>query len=213
MNFKWHTEKLTNLHGLILIIGAIIASILGGIWWFQDVMFEREQKIIERNAELLSDALIEKIIEKVDPVTSSDFSLAFDSLTSAQERHGDSNIEMHLRTLRRQDTIILTLNSLQRSDAEFSTQIQNINRQLDSIKGITRTSRKENLERALTDSLQNELTRILLEQQTARILKEQEDQHRDALKAIKDAAPPEYPIRTKKTPKGLKIMMHQKKAK
>jgi peroxiredoxin len=94
---------------------------------------------------------------------------------------------MHLRTLRRQDTIILALEGQSRTDAELQLRIEAIQTVLNQVMGITEKSREEQREFAITDSLQSELLRLKQEQFNRERMRQMEEQHREELKQIKKA--------------------------
>jgi peroxiredoxin len=143
--------------------------------------------IINRHSDLLSDQLITKITEKLDPVSYDQMATAIDCVLVAQAVHASANEEMHLRTLRRQDTIILALEGQSRTDAELQLRIEAIQTVLNQVMGITEKSREEQREFAITDSLQSELLRLKQEQFNRERMRQMEEQHREELKQIKKA--------------------------
>jgi len=188
MTVKEATQKIKDSKELILALGTVIAVIIGGLFWLQDTLYEREMAIIEKHSELLSDALIEKIQEKIDPVNTEEFYAVIDCVLVAQNAHAEANEEMHLRTLRRQDTILLSLEAQTRRDTELQLQIEFIQSALDLIQGVSEKTQEEQREFALTDSLQSELIRLKTEQYNRERMRQMEQQHKEELRQIREAA-------------------------
>jgi hypothetical protein len=187
MTISEATQKVKDSKELLIALGTVIALIIGGFFWLQDTLLEREMAVIEKHSDLLSDQLIDKITEKLDPVSYDEMATAIDCVLVAQAVHAAANEEMHLRTLRRQDTIILALEGQSRTDAELQLRIEAIQHVLDQVMGITERSREEQREFAITDSLQSELLRLKQQQFNRERMRQMEEQHKEELKMIKEA--------------------------
>ena len=186
MTIKELTQKFKDSKELLVTAGGVIAVIIGGYFWFQDTLYERELAIIEKHSELLSDQLIEKITEKINPVSTEDFNRVLDTVIQNQYAHAYANEAMHLRTLRRVDTTLILLEERELFDAQLELRIEAIQSTLDSIRGISVATREEQAEQAFTDSLQNELMRIKMEKLYRDRMRQSEEQHKEELRKIRD---------------------------
>lgn len=163
---------------LLIAIGAVITIVVLGMFWAQDVILNREREILERNAEQYSDLLIEKIVEKIHPLTADEFAEAFEEITESQEVIITLTTDFYLRNALRHDTLSLDIEAIQRENARILEALKKNELRLNRIEGIATLSAEEQRAAAYTDSLQNALLQLQTQQQTQNILRQMENFHK-----------------------------------
>ena len=93
-------DKLKTTQGVVLTTGAILASLIGGYWWLQD-------SIVERNSEVITAAVIESIKQEVNPMDRTSY-LEFRRRDSIERLNAEV---IALRFMNRQDSMMLVFNS------------------------------------------------------------------------------------------------------
>lgn len=112
---------LTSVWGVLTIIGTIIAGVIGGYWWLQD-------SITERNAKVISQVAIEQIRAELDPLSTARYQ---------EDRRRDSierlNAEaIALRYMNRSDSLGLVLVSEMNARHKQARQLSRIEARLDT---------------------------------------------------------------------------------
>ena len=170
---------------MLITAGAIALSLYGAVEWVSMRVAEHDEKVINQNADLFAAKVLE-VIGESGVATQADIYEAQDSITFAMDLYADANEAMHLRTLRRQDTIILALEERIRLEADLNIRLDTIEDYIRTINGTTKLSMREQQALAREDSLR---TILIFERQKANNnarMRQLEQQHRQALDEIRD---------------------------
>lgn len=186
MNMKKLTEQVKQSKELLAALGAVIAIVIGGYWWLQDSIRDRELAVVEKYSEILNDRFVNTAVAKIDSLTAANMRAAVDTIlyVEAVNRYADSL--MHLRTLRRTDEIVIRVDRLLEADRHLDERIDALAKMLKELRGIAELSREEAEMRALTDSLQNELILVRQQQNNRMRMRQMEQQHLKEMKEIRD---------------------------
>jgi len=182
---KTFSDKLSTIQKMLITAGAIALSLYGAVEWVSMRVAEHDEKVINQNADLFAAKVLE-VISESGVATQADIYEAQDSITFAMDLYADANEAMHLRTLRRQDTIILALEERIRLEADLNIRLDTIEDYIRTINGTTKLSMREQQALAREDSLR---TILIFERQKANNnarMRQLEQQHRQALDEIRD---------------------------
>lgn len=197
--------KLTEFKELLLALGGIVLLLVAAMFWAQDVVLNREREILERNAELYSDLFLEKIIEKIDPLTADEFAETMQTFAERQDDIFSQAADFYLRNAMRQDTMLIDLEAIISANYNLKQAIGENKLRLDKIQGVTALSLQEQRAIAYTDSLQSVLTRLQNEQHTINLLRQMEQMHKKTIKEIKKKPPPETVVKSRQTKRSLRL--------
>jgi hypothetical protein len=181
---EW-SEKMSTLQKILITMGAIVVSIFGGLQWISMQIQKHDEKVLTQNADIFADRVIE-ILQTEGIATKADLINSADSILAEIEVNKITNDSLHLRSFRTQDQIILAINDSKYSDSTVQKRIDEIEKTLSEIRGITATSLEEQSAQAFTDSLQNELLLIKQQHNRTTLMRQLEQQHRDEMNRIRD---------------------------
>lgn len=112
---------LTSIWGVLTIAGTIVAGTVGGYWWLQD-------SIVERNAKIISSTAIEQIKQELNPLSTAEY---------REDRRRDSieriNAELlALEFMHRNDSLTLVLTSEVEARKALARQLGRIETKVDA---------------------------------------------------------------------------------
>lgn len=180
-------DQLTTFQKIVATAITIVGSLWLAGWGAIEAIDEKARQRDEEKVREISE-IVAQILNDQGLVTSSEFTTISDSLATQIDQFTEANERMHLRTLKRQDTILLALEGNEHRDAELKVKIKAIEAVLKKIQGITTTSLEEQRDYALTDSLQNELIRLKQDRYNRERMRQMEEMHKQELREIREAA-------------------------
>jgi len=182
---KAWSEKLSTIQKMIITIGAIAVSLWAAVEWVSMRVTEHDEKVMEQTSDIFTNRVLQ-IIEQSGIATLDDIDSIGYAITDQIESNAEANEAMHLRTLRRQDTIVVRIEDHIRLEDDLNVRLDTIELYIKTINGTAQLSITEQHALAREDSLRSIL---LLERQktynTAR-MRQLEIQHRQALDEIRD---------------------------
>ena len=160
MTIKEITEKVKDSKELLLSMGAVIAITIGGFFWLQDTLYEREVAVIEKHSELLSDSLIAKISRRIEPASKRDLRLALDSVINNQARLEKLSLKRDNYIGERQDVMVLAIENQQGRDSIISEEIKQIRSELNDLSGKASLTLEQQRLYAERDSIRDVLMHL-----------------------------------------------------
>jgi hypothetical protein len=186
MDSKKVVETLKDWKQVIVLIGSIIALFFAGVFWVQDTLFEREQVIIDRYSELLSDELTEKITESINPMSRDEAIQLFDSMFYYQKKYAQINKLMHMRTLSLLDTTQIMVEENVQKLSSVAKKLDTIEMKTNGISGSVKKSTELMINQAYTDSLLQVLTLAKMKEYHRQRMHQSKLQHEKALDNIEE---------------------------
>lgn len=173
----------TESKDLVLAIAAICTALFGAYAWYSNqahkaelARIEQEKEIVEKQAGLFVEyALSDKFVGKIDSLIDTRISNQLDTIRYLQEQSFEHAANFYYLSAIRSDTIIVSQQLIKQNILRIESEIRQIKRNTDYTK-----------ESAYTDSLQNELARLKAEQETQRILRQLEYNHKKIINEIRN---------------------------
>ena len=177
----WHPDRLTTFHKSLLLIIAIVTLIWGTgrvalaelRTAFKEISAENDQETLEQ-------------LKQLGFLTSDEFHTLSDSILTEIAVNRITNDSLHLRSFRNQDQIILDIEDARYTDSSIQKRIDQLERSINEIKGISSTALADQSAQAYTDSLQNELLLIKQKQTRVTLMRQLDQQHRDEMNRLRD---------------------------
>jgi uncharacterized membrane protein YciS (DUF1049 family) len=202
------SKGMSSVQAILITFGAIITLLISGYYYARDSIVQSQSEQIAQN--------LSKHITSLGIVTDSKLDSAIQAQNENQERVLDKMLELH-------ETQINEVSQISGSMRQYGTQIEQVEQEIRTLKkllietskqvgGKVSDNAKLIEERAYTDSLQNELQKALIEKSSIEIRRELEDYYQEQINEIKKAQIEYYPAKSRRTSKGVKMMLHQKKA-
>jgi len=181
---EW-SENLTSFHKILItaftIITFIGVSVVGGIRYTVETIRE-----IQGEADEAEMNEWRQMLAALNVVTYDDLRADLDSIYESLHLNQTMDSTMHMRTLRRQDFIIVTLSDMIAVDGRISIRLDTIESYIQNVRGYSEISLREQKLLAREDSLRTVLVLTRQKAFNKDRMKQLEQQHYESMQEIRE---------------------------
>ena len=174
-------KKLTSLQKIVVTSIAIIGAVWVAGWQAIEAIDARAEAREERRIEE-----IREVLHSEGLLTAEEFIAVTDSIFTEIEVNRITNDTFHLRGFKERKEMLFAIGQSKYEDSTVQLRIDEIERLLNEIRGVSTATHLEQSQQAYTDSLQNELLLIKQNQSRTMLMRQLDQQHREEMNRIRD---------------------------